>query len=217
MAFRFNKASCVVVGTLNIYIIQPHLLLEIKAIENLENPEDAIEFETDFSQPGFRFAFPEKKLRCTVRPDRFIAESDVANIDCGGVVGKLVTTLKWTPFKALGINSQFSTADPDDIQKLCAKWIPVFTNSTVSSIKQRSVHAAVSVGDSLVNLQIAIKGNVAEFSANSHFQLDNRGDRNAIANVAEKVTNDFFEWRRTAQSLASQLFDLEFENANDNG
>jgi hypothetical protein len=215
VAFRFQKSSCVVVGTFNIYIVQPHLLLEINAVNADDKPDGEIKFEADFSQPGFRFEFMDQKIKCTVRPDRFLVESDDSAVDCGRVVGTLVQTLRYTPFMALGINSHYSTDNADDIQNLCREYLPNFQDAQAASIKQRTVHAAVSVGSAVVNLQVALKENVADFSANCHVQLDGKGDRDAIAEIVRVATGDFFEWNRTSRSLARDLFKLEFENATD--
>lgn len=50
MALKFEKASCVVVGTFNIYILRPQWLAKHEIIET----GTEVGIETNLTQPGFR-------------------------------------------------------------------------------------------------------------------------------------------------------------------
>ncbi len=77
--FRFQKASCVVVGTFNIHILHPQWLARRGLIQQgLE-----IGVETNLTRPGIRLRFPEHGALWSISPDRLVIETDHAAFDCG--------------------------------------------------------------------------------------------------------------------------------------
>ena len=71
VALRFKKASCVVVGTFNIYVVQPRLLAQLGLIPF---GEPAL-VEQNLTQAGFRFIIESLQSQWTVRPDKLIVET----------------------------------------------------------------------------------------------------------------------------------------------
>ena len=107
MAFQFDKASCIVVGTFNMYIFHPQWLVQREVID--EGTEIGI--ETNLTQPGFRFRLPKFQATLHVAPTQLVVESLDPNFDCGEVVAKVLAKLPETPVFALG-NNAFYKADP---------------------------------------------------------------------------------------------------------
>lgn len=216
MPFSFSKASCIAIGTFNIYIVQPPFLKESGAVDI---KGETWEVETDLSQPGFRYEFEELNLRCAVRPDRFIAETNKPEVDCGLVVNKAIGNLKWTPLNAIGMNAQFSTTDREEIGEIQRRHFPVLPNSDKLVLDHRAVRVSIlsDLSDGQVfNLQLSIKEGVAEISVNSHSQIADRGTREQISELALDLTSKFFEYRKVCTELASSLLGLRFDHVNDN-
>ena len=75
MSFRFTSASCVAVGTFNIYIIQPQWLAQMGVWLKGEK----FNLQTDLSRPGFKFHRSENDPfdyeGVTAQPTRGLAAS----------------------------------------------------------------------------------------------------------------------------------------------
>ena len=211
--FTFSKASCVAVGTFNIYIVQPPFLKEANCVEV---EEETWEVETDLSQPGFRYEFPQLHLKCAVRPDRFFVESENITVDCGSVVHNVIKALKWTPLTAIGINASFTLKNKDEIREIERNHFPTLPEVDGAAIKHRMVHVSVVKDEQRYNLQLGVKDEVAEFAMNSHSQLEDSGGRKQAWDMAVELTQRFFTHRSIGTKLATSLFGIRFDHVDYN-
>jgi hypothetical protein len=98
--FRLTKASCVAVGTFNIYIIQPAWLAKVGIF-----PIDTeVTVEANMNRPGFKLSSPKFKSTWFVAPDRLGIETQADDEDCGKLVADVLSKLIWTPISAVGNN-----------------------------------------------------------------------------------------------------------------
>ena len=212
MAFQFDKASCIVVGTFNMYIFHPQWLVQREVIP--EGTELGI--ETNLTQPGFRFRLAKFQAALHVAPTQLVVESVDRNFDCGGVVAKVLAKLPETPVFALG-NNAFYKAAPPELENLSAA-IRGFPRpecpSPGQSLVQRTYHTAVKRGEhETINVQIVLKDDSLELACNVHTELESRPHPSEAAVVAARR---FFDDRMEAQSLARHFFGALIPDAPDN-
>jgi hypothetical protein len=205
MAFRFQKSSCIVVGTFNMYILHPKWLAKHGIIES--GVEVAI--ETNFTQPGFRFTFPKLDIRWLIAPNRVIVESSKPAVDCGAIVAKMLKALPETPLQGLGSNVDYE-AELNEIEKL-SRTIRDFPQQTSpnagESIAQRTFHVAVKRGEhEATNLQLSFTETKIELACNVHVGLENRENANEAAIAA---ASRYFEDRARSDALARYFFGTE--------
>jgi len=205
MAFRFEKSSCIVVGTFNMYILHPQWLAKHQIIERgIE-----VGVETNFSQPGFRFVFPRLDILWLIAPNRVVVESTNPTVDCGAFIAKMLKALPETPLQGLGNNVNYQT-ELNEIEKLSTairEFPQVATPSAEDSIAQRTFHVGVKRGDKeLTNLQLSFTEKNIELVCNVHVPLENRGDANDVAIAA---ASRFLDDRARAKSLAQHFFGTE--------
>ena len=163
--FTFKQSSCVAVGTFNIYIVQPKLLVDM-GVFHLEQP---VLVSGDLTQPGLRFDV--QKSKWTVRPDRLSVETEDAEVDCGKFLQKTLEALCWTPIMAVGINCVFEAPPgseeklPDDLR------LPRHPNAS-----QRSVHFCVPHENSHTNIQLFSSENALTLAVNRHADFSKTRD-----------------------------------------
>ncbi len=208
MAFRFEKASCVVVGTFNMYILHPQWLAKHKIIE--EGTEVGI--ETDLTQPGFRFRFPKSKAVWSVAPHRLAIESQDPETDCGEAVAKILKVLKETPLFALGNNVHYQAelSERENLSPSIREFPETEPPTKEQSVLQRTFHAGVKRSERVTaNLQIALKEDGIELGCNIHNELGNFENANEVAVAAAER---FFDERAEVKALAQHFFGTSIDH-----
>jgi len=212
VAFRFQKASCVVVGTFNMYILHPQWLARHEIIES----GTEVPIDTNLTQPGFRLRFPKDKAIWNVAPNRLAIESQDPQTDCGQIVAKILRVLPETPLFALGNNVHYQ-AERSELESL-SDTIRAFPRAKSpaqeQSIVQRTFHVGVKRTEhETINLQISLKDDSIELACNVHSELANREKANeAAVSAAER----FFEDRAEAKSLAQHFYGTSIDHGTDN-
>lgn len=212
MAFRFQKASCVVVGTFNMYILHPQWLTKHRIIE----PGMDVEVETNLTQPGFRFRFPKYKAAWNVTPNRLVVESHDPATDCGGVVAKLLNVLPETPLFALGNNVHYQAelSERDNLSPPIRDFPDTKAPAKEQSVLQWTFHTAVKRSErATVNLQMALKEDGIELVCNVHNELGNVENANKVAVAAAER---FLDDRAETKALAQHFFGTSIEHGPDN-
>lgn len=208
MTFKFKKASCVVVGSFNIYIIHPKWLVKHKIIEN--EVEVAIQFNLE--QAGFSYHIPKHKVTWNVAPDKIVVESEDPDVDCGDFLSKVLDKLPETPLFAIG-NNVIYEAEKDELS-LLAQPIRDFIN-TVSPIGsetlvQQSFHVALEREKyKITNIQLSIKNDRFVLMCNVHTELRDRSDAWEAAVLA---TKQLIEDRNSVKPLVHHYFGMTIEH-----
>lgn len=208
MFFRFQKASCVVVGTFNIHILHPQWLVSRGIIEkDLE-----VGIESNLTRPGLRLRFPQQGALWSITPDRLVIETQDAALDCGGTIARVLGILRETPLFAIGNNlhctAEFPGADalPERLRQL----YQVDSVPPPLKVAQRTFHLAVERAENeLINLQVAVKGDEIELLGNVHYGLAGVEDPNGAAVVAAER---FFADRAAAELLANQALGVSISH-----
>lgn len=203
--FQFHRSSCVVLGTFNIYIVQPKLLAEMGIFPEEWNGS----LLGDLTQPGIRF--DSNDSRWTVRPERLAVESKEQSVDCGEPIAKLLTHLKWTPILAVGVNAYFRLPSECETDLPEAFRMPLGTSI---GEHQRSCHVAVKEGDLIYNVQISVTDQHLEAMVNCHAdfaKLRHTIPQSELNKLACNACSQFFERRTKALDLARKLTIGEFQ------
>jgi hypothetical protein len=208
VSFKFKKASCVVVGSFNIYIIHPKWLVKHKIIQ--DKVEIGIQFNLE--QAGLRYHIPEHKMTWNVAPDRIVVESENPKVDCGIFLSKVLDKLPETPLFAIGNNITYE-ADKDELQMLSqpiCEFIRATSAVGIETLKQQSCHVALERREhETINLQISIKNDAIILTCNVHTQLRDR--ENACA-AAMEAAKHFIEDRNSVKSLVHHYFGMMIEH-----
>lgn len=203
MAFQFHEATCVIVGTFNIYIIRPDWLGKIGLL-----PEGSeIRLESQLDQPGFRLSSPKLGARWVVSPNRLVLETKNPIEDCGQTADRILEYLPWTPLTALGANVVWR-GDAANIETWPHK--SRFPPSQVPEefkVTQRSWHIAVKRDEQVFNLQVSEVEEGVEIRANVHTDL-----RNKDIDFARETARQFLCQRETCISLIRELFNARIED-----
>ena len=209
MAFRFQKASCVVVGTFNMYILHPQWLAKHEIIETGME----VGIETNLTQPGFRFRFPEDKAIWSVAPNRLAIESQDPKTDCGETAAKILRALPETPLFALGNNVHYQAelSERENLSSSIRDFPETEPPTKEQSVLQRTFHAGVKRSERVtVNLQIALKEDGIELACNVHNELGNSENANEVAVAAAER---FFDDRAEVKALAQRFFGTSIDHA----
>lgn len=197
--FSFKSKSSVVIGTFNIYIVQPQSLIAMDVFER-EN-DTPIGVAGDLTRPGLRFEVGGTEW--TVRPDRLSVETRDYNIDCGTFVKKTLKKLCWTPIGAIGANAMF-VAPRDAVESLDVQF-PVCPGAM-----QRTIHTSLKVGDSTVNLQLGQTPEHLELHLNVHTDLSRlRNDPKMLNSIGTAVCGDCDQQLNEAMDKARDIFHVE--------
>lgn len=207
MTFKFHEASCVIVGTFNIYIIRPDWLGKIGVL-----PEGSqVKIESQLDQPGFRFSSPNLGARWTVLPNRLILETDNPDEDCGETADRILECLPWTPLMGLGCNVAYrgDASAVDAWEEKTA--FPPTQLPDACELNQRTWYVGVKRGEQLFNLQMSELEDCIEVRANVHTELRNR-DIESIRETARQ----FLQHRQSSLSLVRDIFKARIEDATNN-
>jgi hypothetical protein len=212
VAFQFEKANCVVVGTFNMYILHPPWLAKHDIIK--EGTEVGI--DTDLIRPGFRFRFPQYKATWMVAPDRLVVESDEPKTDCGKPVAKVLRALPETPLFALGNNVHYKAelSELKNLSEAIRRFPRAESPTRDQSVVQRTFHVGIKRSEhETINLQILLKEDSIELACNVHVELDNREKAGkAVVTAAER----FFGDQAEALTLAQHFFGVSIDHGPDN-
>lgn len=204
LCFTFRDASCAVIGTFNIYVVQPELLAHMGVIDSVKPRAVA----GDLTKPGIRFEIDEAMW--TVRPDRLAVESKNQKLDCGLPIEKTLRALSWTPVFAVGINSVWTADEGAELQLPERLRLPQLPDA-----EQRTVHVAVQRGEQVVNLQLShfkVK-KLLELRINVHSDLNSlRSEPIRLSEEAQRICRSFWELRADSLRVAKELFSAEFDN-----
>jgi hypothetical protein len=201
VAFRFKKATCVVAGTFNMYIVQPAWLAKVGIIP--QGIEVAIGSKLD--EPGFRFLSPKLSSRWFVTPGRIEVETQSPEEDCGAKVADVLQVLPWTPLVALGNNVQY-TAPLSEIDALPEEMRRAPAIPDEYELMQRSFHFGLGRENRIINLQLAIAPEEIELSVNVQTELRDRDSASAQA-----AARRFLQDRQEAEALIRHLFKANIE------
>ncbi len=213
VSLHFKQANCVVVGTFNIYILQPSWFVSVGVLEQ----GDAVHFRTDFSRPGFKFSSTERKLTWLVRPDRLIVETDDHNTDCGEVVAEVFQRLPHTPFFGIGNNAEFEAPLEELGSFRHTGEIELPEPPGQYTIRQKTWHVALHQEPHVVNVQIAAipEEKKVAVSINTHTELQGKPQE-----FREAAARLFLQHRTEAIHLFKDFFGVEvsYDNGgNDEG
>jgi len=212
VAFTFEKASCVVVGTFNMYILHPQWLERHKIIETGME----VGIETNLTQPGFRFRLPKDKAIWSVAPNRLAIESQDPKNDCGQTVAKILRALPETPLFALGNNFHYQAelSVRENLSPSIRDFPETAPPSKGQSVLQRAFHTDVKRSERImVNLQIGLEEDDIELACNVHNELGNSENANEVAVAAAQR---FFDDRAEVKALAQHFFGASINHGPDN-
>lgn len=204
MAFKFKKATCVVAGTFNMYVIQPPWLAKLEILPK----GSEVSIGTDLNEPGFRYIPTKGPFRWFVTPNRIEVETRDSEADCGIPVASVLAALPWTPLVALGNNSIY-TAPLEDLGRLREEFRCSPQSPEGYSLKQRSLHFGLSRDGAVTNLQLSFTLEELELSFNVNTELRKR--ESADAQVAARR---FLQDRRDTEFLIQKLLGLSVEYGN---
>jgi hypothetical protein len=212
VAFLFKNASCVVVGTFNIYILHPQWLAKHGLVEK----GTGVHMETNLAQPGFRFRLPKVHVIWNIAPQQIAVETDDPQVDCGAKISVVLDALPETPLFGLGNNIVYRAdlADLGTLPEPIRNFPCVESPDKNDKVVQRTFHFGVKHDEHRsTNLQVSIKDDEIELLCNVHTELRDRDTRT----VAVAAANKFFEDRTAAKTLAQHFFGTGIENAFTNG
>lgn len=201
MPFQFREASCVIVGTFNIYIIRPDWLGAVGLLRD----DSEVRIESQLTQPGFRLRSSGLDTVWIVDPNRIILQSDNWDVNCGVTADRLIESLPWTPLTALGCNFMFR-GNADAIRDWDQKTEFPPQNFDGATVKQRSWHMAVQRDDQVFNLQMSEVDEGVEIRANVHTEL-----RNNDVEFARNAARGFADLRAASVDYIQQLFNTEIQ------
>lgn len=207
MPFQFTKASCVAVGTFNIYIIQPAWLTAIGIFE-VQTP---IQIETDLRRPGFKLSSPGFNSTWFVTPGKLSVETSSPRENCGRYVAEVLKHLKWTPVTAIGSNVTF-LANRTEIEPFPV--LDVGTGIVVLpdgvSEARRAFATSLNRSGRTFNLNVTLTGDLIELTGNAHASLSESPDQTTDAAV--KVAELFESDASTLVDLFSEVLGVRIHN-----
>lgn len=206
MPFRFKKATCVVIGRFNMYIVQPSWLAKIGVI-----PKGIpVAIGTKLDEPGFRFSSLKLPHRWYVTPNRIEVETEDPEADCGGAVGAVLEKLPWTPLSALGNNAIYeaNTGELEELPDL-GRFSPHAPEGY--ELAQRTFHFGVKREDHLYNLQLSVYEETIELSTNAHTDLSGKESEDA-----QQAARRFLADRQEAEKLIKEIFKARIEHGDGN-
>jgi hypothetical protein len=195
VAFQFKKATCVVAGTFNMYIVQPQWLTKIGVFET----GTKVGIWTKFDEPGFRFQPQDLPNRWYVTPNRIEIETDSPAENCGQKMATVLASLPWTPLLAIGNNTVYEApvSELDELSDL-KQFSPA--PPAEFRIAQRSLVLALMHGEQLYNLQLSLTDEVIELSVNVHTELGNKESQ-----YSQEAARNFLNHRETAEFLIANV------------
>lgn len=205
--FEYKNSSCVVVGTFNIYIIQPQWLSEVEILK----PDSKVKMQTDIRSPGFRFELgDDDNLQWNVRPDRMSIESENLIADCGRPISQVLEKLPWTPIIGVGCNVNY-TLSLDQRDKISH----LFVNGAIPNsyeTQQKTWHRGVQRKDIVFNIQLAETDKQIELLLNVHIDTKKDGKIKDANQIAQRACTKFKEYTEESVRLAQSILGMEFNN-----
>lgn len=190
------------------YILHPQWLVKHEIIEAGTD----VGIETNLTQPGFRFRFPDRKAIWNVTPNRLVIESSDPDFDCGDAIARVLRILPETPLFGLGNNVHYQ-ADLSEMGQL-APAIRDYPRTAAlepdQSVAQRTFHVAVKrTKHETVNLQVSLKEEEIELACNVHNDVGKHDEPNEAAVAAAKC---FFDHRDECKTLAQHFFGTSIDH-----
>ena len=206
MELKFRNASCVAVGSFNIYIVQPAWLIEVGILAaDLEN----VGIEVNLAEPGFRIRCPGDEMIWSVQPTRITLETKRASTDCGESMALVLKNLPHTPVQAIGCNARYEAPlDADEADRFFAGLPRISTSlGADKSVTQRTQHVGITEAHHVFNLSIVENRDVLQLSVNVHIAVGGKKSP-----FSQQVAADFLKLLRTAEELASSIFRVTINN-----
>ncbi len=204
MPYKFRKASCVAVGTFNIYIIQPAWLTAVGIFPS----EAEVTLQANLTRPGFRLSSVHMKTVWYVAPGRLAVESVSPHQNCGELMATVLDKLLWTPVSAIGNNVTYQAdreaAEPFPALDACAHSAVV---PEEYSEKRRSLSLTVIRPDRDYTLTAVAGTEVVELTGNASvtFAEGHSEDTSRAADVARAFDGDL----ATMRALFVDVFGID--------
>jgi hypothetical protein len=211
VAFQFDKASCVAVGTFNIYILHPQWLAKHDLIEK----GTGVLMETNLAQPGFRFRLLKDRVTWIISPYQIAFESEDRATDCGARIATVLDALPETPLFGLGNNVVYKAdlAELEALPESIRNFVRAPHPDADGKVVQQTLHVALKHDDHrTTNLQLLIKEESIELLCNLHTELRDRDTRTESVPAAKR----FLEDRAASATLAQNYFGIGIEHAPSN-
>ena len=209
MPFQFAKASCVVVGTFNMYILNPLWLKRHEIVDAEVLADGDLVVEMNLARPGFRYKLPNAVW--TVAPDRISIETKDVAFDAGNTVARILRALPETPLYGIGNNAMYEASATEESETIRAiRYFPSHADSSESeAVARRTFHYSIDRDEHEVfNLQMSVSLKRIELSCNAHTKLEDRTEANEAAIAA---ASRFFDDRECAERLANEYFEARIE------
>lgn len=211
VAFRFKNSSAVVVGTFNIYIVQPAWLSEIGLLPNgIDGP-----LETDLNRPGFRFTPKGSHTLWNVRPDRLVLETTSRDDDCGAPLVSVLDALRWTPLQGIGANIALE-GEAEVLKNLRCKLPECEPPPHGFELGQRTLHVAMTRGKQSFNVQLSFnppseknEQERATLMLNVHTDIPRNEGQIKANQLGQDVCREWHNHRNEAIKLASQFLGVD--------
>jgi hypothetical protein len=209
---RFKTSSCVVIGTFNIYIVQPRWLADIGVFEH----GDKVAIRSDLQKPGFQLRHLEDSRKTwIVRPDRVDLNSVSPRDDCGQPLAAVLGHLQWTPLTAVGINAVFSSAQVGPLAHLFQPESLPGDHQAVQSMWHRAI---LNDRGDVVNTNVSRDASGAiQLAINVHSEMSRQeGETDQdVSGRAVKACSEFLQRRQEAIELASYILNVELDDGDD--
>lgn len=216
VAFKFQKASCVVVGTFNIYILHPQWLAKHGVID-IEGGAGVF-MEGNLSQPGFRFRLSKDRVTWNtwnIAPSQIAVETEDPTADCGCMIAAVLEALPETPLFGLGNNVVYRAdlAERESLLGPIRDFPQVQSPNPGDKVVQRTFHVGIKHDEHRsTNLQIYFKEEDIELLCNAHTELRDRDTRDVAIPAAKR----FLEDRSVVKTLAQHFFGTGIEHGPNN-
>ncbi len=212
MSFRFKQASCVAIGTFNIYVLRPNLLVDLGIVSS---DTAAVKLETNLTQPGFRFSSQQLRATWTVRPDKVIVETTDPEKDCGSDLAVVLEALRWTPITALGSNFEFvSKTAPGRLAPFPKSEIDAAVLQSECVIVQSTIHVGIRESDQILNFQLSSDFSEFELACNVHREVQKGNSQPASNADSQNFARQFNSDRTKIEVIASRLFSIAITHDN---
>lgn len=205
VAFDFRTASCVAVGSFNVYIIQPAWLVEVGI---LAGDLEKVGLEINLAEPGFRILCSDDEMTWSVQPSRITIKSNRAGTDCGRLLGLVLKNLPHTPVRAIGSNARYE-APLEEVSSRFFDAIPDVPARLGSNgkIVEETRHWGIAEGDQVFNLSLIRKPDSLQLSVNVHTDLNGRRTP-----FPQEIAEGFVSHLRRAETIVTSLFDLSIHD-----
>lgn len=207
MPFRFVKESAVVVGTFNIYVIQPGWLKEVGL---LDESVSGVMLETDLSQPGFKMEVAGTVWH--VEPTRIVLESSQKGKDLGATLNTIFDKLPWTPLRAVGFNAEYAV-EPEEVPSITERWThpaPTVTMEEGDLLAGFGWGAMVTHDDHQYSLSLAKHKGAVRLTLNVHTELAGRE-----IDFAKETVSRYLFHQKKAIALSTLLFQVTTDDIPD--